>query len=309
MQQITKKELESIDIEPNKIKRLFRKAYWLFSVYIWPQHDSMVLTRNGRLMFNSKDKTTGRILHVWRNHEFIEMKETVELLVKEKIIEKPQEGIVVDVGGYIGMSSTGFLLNDMFSKSLAFEPSPENFRLLEKNVALNGLEEKISAYNIALSDEAGTLEFELSTKNYGDNRVRKVSSQGSYGEEERSVIDIKADTFDNFLKENPSIEQERIKFIWMDIQGHEANFIKGASKFLSEHKNIPVAMEFWPYAMERSGVIKEDFISNINDLYANFYIMNKLSDGSQEIKNIERYYDELLNSGDSSSGLNILLFN
>lgn len=307
--QATKQELQSIDIQPSKIKRFLRKAYWLFSVYIFPEHDSSVLTRNGRLMFNSKDKTTGRILHVWRNHEFVDMQETVELLTKEKIIENPQEGTVIDVGGYIGMSSTGFLLDDMFAKSLAFEPSPENFRLLEKNVTLNGLEERLSAFNIALSDEAGSLEFELSSKNYGDNRVRKISTEGSYGEADRSVIAIKADTFDNFLEEHKEVEQEKIKLIWMDIQGHEGRFIKGARKFLQEHKSVPVVMEFWPYAMERSGMNKVEIVGMMNDLFSKFYMMDKLEEGAKDIKEIEASYDDLLNSGDSSSGLNIILFN
>ncbi|MCK4874680.1 MAG: FkbM family methyltransferase, partial [Sulfurimonas sp.] len=190
----TQQELNKIDISPNKLKKLLRKAYWLFSVYLPKQHDSIVLTRNGRLMFNSKDKTTGRILHVSRHHEINEMIETVDLLRNEDIIDNKEDSILVDVGGYIGMSSTGFLLNNKFQKALSFEPSPKNFRLLQKNIVLNGLEDRITPYNIALSDEKGTLDFELSNKNYGDNRVRKTSKNGQYGESERSVISIEANT-------------------------------------------------------------------------------------------------------------------
>ncbi|MDB2562780.1 FkbM family methyltransferase [Sulfurimonas sp.] len=309
MQKITKQELESIDIEPGKLKRFLRKAYWLFSVYIFPQHDASILTRNGRLMFNSKDKTTGRLLHVYRNHEYIEMEETVQLLREKAIIDQDKDGVVVDVGGYIGMSSTGFLLNDLFEKSIAFEPSPENFRLLSANLDLNNLEDRMSAFNIALSDEVGTLEFELSNKNYGDHRIRKSKSKGSYGEDDREVIQIKADTFDTFIEEHPEIAKEKIKLIWMDIQGHEGRFLAGARNFLTEYKSIPVVMEFWPYALERSGVSKKDFLATVTALYKKFYIMSELDSGVQDILTLESHYDEHLNNSNSGSGLNIILFN
>lgn len=298
--------LSGIDIEPSKIKRLLRKAFWLFNVYLPAQHDSIVLTRNGKLMFNSKDKTTGRILHVYRNHEFKDMTETVHFLRDKHIIDNAPDGIVVDVGGYIGMSSTGFLLENLFEKSLSFEPSPENFRLLKENIKLNGLEDRLFAYNIALSDEVGTLEFELSDKNYGDNRVRETSEQGTYGEQERSVISIKADTFDKFLESDPDIETEKIKLIWMDIQGHEGRFIKGAHNFLKDNKHVPVVIEFWPYGIERSGVGKKDFLTTIYELFKSFYILGQFNEGVHEIKELDDYWDENLKGED---GLNILLIN
>jgi len=302
---VSKNELEKINIHPNKILRFLRKVNWLFSVYLKPQHDAVLATRNGILAFNSKDKTTGRILSVYRNHEYDEMSDVVDFLKKKKLLSADKVNIVIDVGGYIGMSSTGFLVNDLFSKALSFEPSPENFRLLEKNIHLNALEDKMRAYNIALSDEKGSLEFELSEKNYGDNRVRESTSEGMYGEKNRSVIQIEANTFDAFLEENSDINQNDIKLLWMDIQGHEGRFIKGAKNFIKQHPEVPMAIEFWPYGIERSGMQKDEFLNMLKELYKTFYILGHY-DTPHNISEISKYYDE---NPSGSDGLNILLMN
>ena len=76
-------QLINIDIKPNKLKRFLRKASWFFNVYLRKPHDATVVTRNGILSFNSKDKTTGRILHVYRNHEFDDMME-IEIFALEE---------------------------------------------------------------------------------------------------------------------------------------------------------------------------------------------------------------------------------
>ena len=176
------------------------------------------LTRNGVLTFNSKDKTTGRILHVDRNHEFDDMCHYTNMLRREGFLSKDTEGVVLDVGGYIGMSSTGFLLEDIFEKAVAFEPSPENFRLLKINIENNNLQQRMLAHNIALSDSEGVLEFELSEKNYGDNRVRKAGNveTGFFGEQDRQVIKVPARTLDSLSEQELGISLDKVRLIWMD---------------------------------------------------------------------------------------------
>ncbi len=300
-----KDELKGINIKPNRFLRFTRKINWLVSVYLKSEHDSIVMTRNGKLAFHSKDKTTGRILHVYRNHEFHEMEDVVSFLKSKNFISKKDKNIVVDIGGYIGMSSTGFLLNNLFDNAISIEPSPENFRLLEKNIRLNRLENRLKAYNIALSDKKGVLEFELSKKNYGDNRIRKSARSGSYGEEEREVIKVEANTFDTFLEEHPEIDQEKIKLLWMDIQGHEGLFLQGAQDFIQAHSNVPTAMEFWPYGIERSGLSVDTFMQLVSKLYKKFYILGEYTT-IYEIKQLEKFYKEHPTGAD---GLNILLLN
>ncbi len=273
MKKYTRSDLEQLDFHPGKLKRFIRKAQWLFNVYLPKRHDATVLTRNGLLTFDSKDKKTGRILHVYRNHEFDDMLAIVQHLRNKGALSANCDGTVVDVGGYIGMSSTTFLLEKIFDKSLAFEPSPINFRLLQKNIIDNDVQASLLAFNTALSDQNGTINFELSEDNYGDNRVRNDSLEGKghFGEEHRQVIAVPARRFDDFLNEHTEIDPNDIRLIWMDVQGHEAKFLAGARQFLLAHPQVPVMMEFWPYAIARSGVSRQQFLDLIASLNRKFY--------------------------------------
>lgn len=58
-------------------------------------------------------------------------------------------------------------------------------------------------------------------------------------------------------------------FIWIDVQGYEGFVLAGGQKTLSY--NPPLLIEFWPYALERSGsleLLKENLINaNYNNCY------------------------------------------
>ena len=286
--------VKSVNFHPGRLLRLGRKIVWFFSVFIMPRHDATVLTRNGFLTFNSKDKTTGRILHVYRNHEFDEMARYMDMLHKEGFLTEKGEGIVLDVGGYIGMSSTGFLLEDYFEKAVAFEPSPENFRLLKINIENNKLQQRMSAHNIALSDSDSVLEFELSTKNYGDHRIRKSGDieAGFFDEQSRQVIQIPAKTLDSLSEKELGVSFNKIRLIWMDIQGHEGKFLTGAQNFLKQHPNVPVVMEFWPYAIKRSGISREIFVELVTRLFNSYYILDDNGYQAYNIDQIGSLFDE-----------------
>ncbi len=298
----------TVDYHPGRLKRLLRKLFWLLVVYLPARRQATVLTRNGRLTFDSKDKTTGRILHVHRNHEFDEMMLVVQFLRDKGLLAEHADGTVVDVGGYLGMSSSAFLLENVFENAIAFEPSPDNYQLLEINIRNNHLQNRLRAFNMALSDENSELLFELSGKNFGDHRVRHSErvTEGHYDEDKRSVIRVPASRFDDFLEQHPDIRRDNIRLIWMDIQGHEARFLSGAHNFLSQHPNVPVMMEFWPYAILRSGVSKKEFVERVTGMYRKYITFEAGYAEEHPIDEIGRYFD--LNS-DPEGGSSVMLCN
>ncbi len=301
------KDYRAVDYHPGRLKRLLRKLFWLLVVYLPARRQATVLTRNGKLTFDSKDKTTGRILHVHRNHEFDEMMLVVKFLRDKGFLAKHADGTVVDVGGYLGMSSSAFLLENVFERALAFEPSPDNYRLLEINISNNQLQNRLRAFNMALSDENSELLFELSGKNFGDHRIRHgEAAAGHYDEDKRNVIRVPAGRFDDFLKQNPDINPDDIRLVWMDIQGHEARFLSGAHDFLSQHPNVPVMMEFWPYAILRSGVSKKAFIERVSGMYCKYITFEAGYAEEHTIDEIDNYFD--LNS-DPEGGSSVMLCN
>jgi len=63
-----------------------------------------------------------------------------------------QNGTVVDIGGYIGDTAVYFAKNGA-SQVYVYEPNPVNFGYLTANVELNGVSNKVRAFNCAVSME------------------------------------------------------------------------------------------------------------------------------------------------------------
>lgn len=162
-------------------------------------------------------------------------------------------------------------------------------------------------FNRALSNETGELQFELSEKNYGDHRVRSSSGQdkGHFGEEGRDVISVAAHKFDDFLLMHNEIIPPEIKLIWMDIQGHEAKFIEGAREFFTKY-SVPVVMEFWPYAIKRSGVSQEYFVELMSSVFKNFYSIEPGVFKEHDIFEIGDYFNKYSGPGEGST---VMLYN
>jgi len=87
-------------------------------------------------------------------------------------------------GGHVGMSIIGFLNFNLFDNAIIFEPNPNSFALIEKNIKQNNFTDQISAFNVALSNENSELLMELSHKNFGDHRISQegVVQKGQFQE-------------------------------------------------------------------------------------------------------------------------------
>jgi len=162
--------------------------------------------------------------------------------------------LFVDIGANIGTHSIFALTQETFKKVIAFEPDICNARLLAKNVGINRLSSRYEFHPIALTDQPGILELELSNHNFGDHRIRpRIPASVSFGEEhERSTREISATSLDS-LNDEINLDWSNA-LIWMDTQGHEGPIFEGAKRFfLSPRFPKAIVAEFWPYGIERSG--------------------------------------------------------
>ena len=95
----------------------------------------------------------------------------------------------------------------------------------------------------------------------------------------------------------------------MDIQGHEPRFFLGAQAFLKRNTGIPVYMEFWPYAINRSGVNIDNFFNLCESCYQEFLVGS--GGKSQPIKTLREFYTGLEKAAKETKnpgcGANILL--
>jgi FkbM family methyltransferase len=80
-----------------------------------------------------------------------------EIFVKECYYFKSSKSdpFIVDCGSNIGMSVLYFKMLYPKARMLAFEPSSGCYAYLQKNIALNGFQDSVVAYNKALSNKKG----------------------------------------------------------------------------------------------------------------------------------------------------------
>ena len=139
---------------------------------------------------------------------------------------------------------------------------------------------------------------EISDQNTGDNRIRLPGSAGAapgaYGEEARKEIRVPVDTLDHAL-DSAGVSAADVRVIWMDIQGHEAKCLEGASRTLDA--GMPVVMELWPYGLARAGTTREDFIQLVTRHFTHAHRVNDTGVTSMPVAGIDRLFDELHKPG------------
>ncbi|MGH9359172.1 MAG: FkbM family methyltransferase [Terriglobia bacterium] len=249
----------------------FRKLRWAL-IHAGPRRDITVSTANGLLTVDSKDWLVGKYLYVRREHETAEMHKAVNLLRQGGFLGRSE--LLLNVGANLGMTCIGAIKLGYFKRAVAFEPEPNNYRLLRHNARQNGLQSQIACFQIALSSTEGTMEMELSEDNSGDHRLRSSAKPGFFREEKRRTVAVQVKTLDSVIACDARIQAERVDLVWIDIQGHEGHFFQGAQAFFS--RTVPVVSEFWPYGMERAGTSPASFCAIAARLFTHFYV---ISDG------------------------------
>lgn len=256
-----------------------------------PEHDVTIETANGLLSCSSRDWLIGKHLFVRRNYELDFIKTSIRFLESEGFLETGKKRAVVDVGANLGMICIALLRENFFEKAIAFEPSPRNFRLLEKNVEQNDLGDAIECFPLALSSEDKKIEFEIDDTNSGDSRVRKMVGNGELKEHKRQTVAVEARAFDSFLRENKHVAPDEIDMFWIDIQGHEGHFFKGARRFFQKRK-IPVINEFWGYGILRSGITREEYCRIVGETFERFYYWTENEFQVKSTTEIEKLFDQ-----------------
>jgi len=79
---------------------------------------------------------------------------------------------IVDVGAHVGSFTVWAALRAPNARCLAIEPNPETFALLQQNIRDNGLEDRVTAVNMAVAGQAGSGTLELLDHSLGTRLAR-----------------------------------------------------------------------------------------------------------------------------------------
>lgn len=150
-----------------------------------------------------------------------------------RVAPRSNTGIFMDIGANIGTTSIYFKKKLATNLSyIAFEPVKENFKVLKTNCILNDCED-IVVENLGISDSESVMGLTVVEANYGGSRVT------DRGEKQDFCQTMQLDTY---IREN-NISPREVSYIWMDIEGHEANAVAGARELLSQ-SNASLFMEY-----------------------------------------------------------------
>jgi FkbM family methyltransferase len=198
----------------------------------------------GTYLVSTNDTMLGRLTFQQREFDQDKLARVVELLRAEGWVY--EGSTFVDIGANVGVTTLPALTVFGFSRAIAVEPAAENLRLLRATLELNDLSHRVTVVDAAMSDREGEVELELCEDNCGDHRVRVRPAAGTFEEERRPSVPVRALTLDALLETT-----DDIGLLWIDVQGHEGQVLFGGGSLL--RRGIPTVVEYWPYALDRAG--------------------------------------------------------
>ncbi len=166
--------------------------------------------------------------------------------------------VVCDVGANIGNHTLAFA--DVASRVIALEPNPLIYELLKLNCRDRP---NITPLRLAASDRAGTARAAAPPTNYGESRITDTPQEG-----ELSL------TFDLVrLDDVPELAAERVGLIKIDVEGHEANVLRGAQRLLRRDHPL-VVIEQHPDVIANGTSPSLDFLRDAG--YSHVYSLERV---------------------------------
>jgi FkbM family methyltransferase len=136
----------------------------------------------------------------------------------------------VDCGAHTGFYTCLFLaLAGENARAWALEPLPENFALLERNVAINGFEKRTSLLNVACGSSEATIEMSRVAGMMVGCRIN--------GRESARVRTVRLD----------DVIEEKVDLVKLDIEGAEPDALKGMQRIIESSRPILIVElnEYW----------------------------------------------------------------
>ena len=128
---------------------------------------------------------------------------------------------------------------------IAFEPDPESFDILRRNVTVNKCPNVILEKD-ALSNKRGTIWLYIHDKNKGGHSLLK-------SDERSQRVEVQALTLDEYLQGF----ERKIALVKMDTEGAEGLILEGMQSTIQTQDRMDIVMEFAPNALRPLGTDPE----------------------------------------------------
>ena len=188
---------------------------------------------------------------------------------------KKMNGFVLDIGAHTGSYSLAALAANKNLNVLSFEPHYMNFARLILNFNAN----KFNTNNVfmcCVGDENKFVPFSTSSN------IGYLTSGGSVGHKVGSTVNtIQQVALDSFLIDEVI---KNINLIKIDVEGYEANVLKGMKKILKHKPTI-----FFECIEKNTAKLTQEILSSYG---YNFYEIDDLTGNITKVKNLEPQFDQ-----------------
>jgi FkbM family methyltransferase len=210
--------LELLMLRVYRINRPDRKKARIYDAF-YPVYDASVL--GGRIRLYCPN------LKVFKRCESFLRKEPETI---EWIANFPSGATLFDIGANIGLYS--LLAAQRGARVVAFEPESQNFAVMNANLFLNDLADRVSTLNVALSDRHALDFLYMPVFSVGTAFNQFGAPAGEDADRSRAGFKqaVFAYTLDDFTERYSPFVPTHIK---IDVDGIEAKIIAGASQTLA----------------------------------------------------------------------------
>lgn len=181
-----------------------------------------------------------------------------ETALRARVLARlPRGGTFVDVGANVGFWSVPAALRaGRDGRVVAFEPNPWAVTRLHRNGALNAERAlaPVDVRNVAVGEEPA--ELELFSYDLEGGASQATLQRGAVDAERPERVTVSVVTLDEAV-------DGHVDVLKIDVEGHEAAVLAGASRLLAEHPPSIVVIEIQGALLAHAGADPEELVAHL----------------------------------------------
>lgn len=218
---------------------------------------------------------------------------------------------VIDIGANTGIYTILTALSNPNCKLLAFEPHPNNYKRLTKNLEINQIK-NVQAFQQAVGNQESFINFYIPDNEAisdTSSALESFSKSTYKGQINWKSIDVAQTSLDSLCQKN---QFDSIDLMKIDVEGYEINVFKGANEFFNKYKpiifceiflndekreffqNFIQKYDYTPYLLLKEGLLRLDNGLAVNYDGLNFlFSQNRTTEIFTSFKSTSNIVEEL----------------
>ncbi len=193
--------------------------------------------------------------HFWSWRDGVSPAELRLLEICRHRLPSDRRWIAVDVGAHLGHFTLALAASG-FDEVHAFEPVPDTYRRLQRNIAMNAqLAARVTAHPLAVSSAPGSAVFGIRDHSPGQNRIATAVDP-----HDLPCIHCPVTTLDEQFVDRP---ETFLGIVKIDVEGFETAVVRGAARLLAEDRVMFVYAEVIPQALHEAGSSAAELLATL----------------------------------------------